>query len=207
MNPVWVIGNGGHAKVVIDAIACQGLYQIAGVLSDSPDEPAVLAEVSHHGPVTRDLVQRLGVRQAVIAVGDNLVRARIANMLDGCVRFVPVIHPSATVASAASIGAGAVISAGSVVQAGAVIDDHAIINTAATVDHDCYIGEFAHIAPGCHLAGNVSIGRGTLMGIGSVAIPGVVIGPDAIVGAGSVVIRDVDPADRVAGVPARPLSR
>jgi UDP-perosamine 4-acetyltransferase len=204
--PVWVLGNGGHAKVVLDAIRCQARYEVAGILSDRPDESTILPGLPHQGPVTRDLAERLGVNRAVIAIGSNPVRARLADLLDELVRFVTVVHPSATVASSASIGEGVVICAGSIVQPYATIGDHTIINTGATVDHDSCIESFSHVAPGSHLAGNVSVGRGAFLGIGSVVVPGVQIGANAVVGAGSVVIRDVETGSRVAGVPARPLS-
>ena len=205
MTPVWVIGNGGHAKVVIDAIISQGQYEINGILSDAPETPPTVPDVPHEGPITKDLVDRLGIRHAVIAIGSNTVRARIADLLDELVDFVPVIHPSATIASTVSIGNGVVVCAGSVVQPSVILGKHCIVNTGATIDHDCHISPFAHIAPGVHLAGDVSIGRGTLLGIGAVVIPGVTIGASVVVGAGSVVIRDLEPGCRVAGVPARML--
>lgn len=205
MTLVWVIGNGGHAKVVVDAIVSEGQYEIKGILSDAPEEVPIAPNVPHEGPITKDIIGRLGIRHAVIAIGSNLVRARIADVLYELVDFVPVIHPSATVASTASIGRGAVVCAGSVVQPSVTLGAHCIVNTGATVDHDCRIAPFVHIAPGVHLAGDVSVGQGTLLGIGAVVIPGVTIGEDAVVGAGSVVIRDVDPGSRVAGVPAQLL--
>jgi maltose O-acetyltransferase len=42
--------------------------------------------------------------------------------------------------------------------------------------------------------------------MGATVVNGVVIGAEAIVGAGAVVVRDVAPATRVQGVPARPYA-
>ena len=39
METVWVIGGGGHAKVVIATLLAAGEFQIAGVLDDDPTRP------------------------------------------------------------------------------------------------------------------------------------------------------------------------
>lgn len=205
MIPVWVIGNGGHAKVAIDAINVSGRYSLAGILSDDPDSRPVELGVRHAGPLVDEVLDRLDVRNAIIAIGDNSTRARISSLLRSNVEWTTVIHPSAVVASTVSIGRGVLVCAGSIIQPYAKIDDHAIINTAATVDHDTAIGPFAHIAPGAHLAGNISVGEGVLIGVGASVIPGMTIGAHAVIGAGSVVISDISAYARVAGVPARPI--
>ena len=203
-----VFGAGGHAKVVIDIIEQQGVYEIAGLLDD---------DLRHRGtrffgyPVlgTRaDLPALLSAQlcHAIVTIGDNASRAAVAAHLDqqGW-RFASAVHPRASIGRGVTIGPGSVVMAGCVINADASLGTQVIINTGATVDHDCRIEDGVHIAPGCHLCGGVRIGQASLLGAGCSVTPGVNIGCKVTVGAGSVVIRDVADEAKVSGVPARPL--
>jgi putative colanic acid biosynthesis acetyltransferase WcaF len=53
----------------------------------------------------------------------------------------------------------------------------------------------------------ISVGPGAFICARAIVLPGVSIGAGAIVGAGAVVTRDVAPGQKVAGNPARPISR
>jgi sugar O-acyltransferase (sialic acid O-acetyltransferase NeuD family) len=204
INHLWILGGGGHAKVVIDTAFATGLFRPVGVLDDDPGRlGAEVLGVPVRGAIDLATIERLGVEHAVLAIGNNRVRAELAARLDGRVTWVTLVHPSAVVAPSARIGEGSVTFAGGVIQPDAVIGRHAIVNTAASIDHDCEIGDFAHIAPGVHLAGNVYVGAGAFLGIGSCAIPGSRIGEWATVGAGGVVIDDIPPGEIAKGVPAR----
>ncbi len=196
---VYVIGAGGHAKVVIDTLQAAG-RQVLAVFDDDPRRWGdSLLGVPIEGPISAIPSEK----QAVIAVGDNGTRRRLAETLQ--LRWVTVIHPAATVAASAIVDEGAVIFAGAVVQPDARIGRHVVINTSASIDHDCVIEPFAHVAPGCCLAGNVTVGSETLLGIGSRVVPNVIIGEQVVVGAGGVVIRSVESGHTVVGVPAEPM--
>src|SRR4051812_48699521 len=207
-EPIWILGAGGHAKVVIEAIREAGGFDIAGVLDDN---------VSRHGTtlrgvpivdaMTADAIARHGVKNAVIAIGDNRTRAKLAERFDGLVTWQTIIHPRAIVDASSALGEGTVVCAGAVVQAETAVGKHAILNTASSVDHDCAVGDFAHIAPGCHIAGGVKIGDGVLVGIGSSIIPGCSIERWSIVGAGAVVVGNLPEKCVATGVPARVTRR
>jgi sugar O-acyltransferase (sialic acid O-acetyltransferase NeuD family) len=203
-----VFGAGGHAKVVIDIIEQQGVYEIAGLLDD---------DLKHKGgrffgyPVlgTRADLPALisaGLGHAIVTIGDNASRVAVAAHLDqhGWL-FASAIHPRASIGRGANIGPGCVVMAGCVVNADATLGAHVIVNTGATVDHDCRIEDAVHIAPGCHLCGGVRVGQGSLVGAGTTVTPGVNIGSRVTVGAGSTVIRDIADEAKVSGSPARPL--
>lgn len=158
-----------------------------------------LLGVPIRGPMAE--VERLAGARAVVAIGDNRTREKLASHLP--LRWTTAIHPSSTIHPSAQIGEGTVICAGAVIQPDAEFGAHCIVNTASSVDHDCNIGDFVHIAPGTHLAGHVTIHRSAFLGIGVTAIPGVQVGENTVVGAGAVVIQDL-PAEVVAvGIPAR----
>ncbi len=195
---MYVIGAGGHAKVVVSTLRAIGT-EIAGVLDEDPSKigsevlgvevVGVVADHSGKG------------NEAIIAIGSNQVRQRLAAEFQ--FEWTQAIHPSAVVGTCKEIGSGAAIFAGVVVQPDTFVGRHAILNTSCSVDHDCEIGDFSHIAPGAHLAGSVRVGEGAFIGAGAVVIPGVSVGAWSIVGAGAVVIRDVDPQTAVIGNPAQ----
>lgn len=198
---VYVIGGGGHAKVVIATLQAAG-KTIAGVLDDeAAKHGTTLLGVPVLGPVER---ARESEHEAVIAVGDNGTRRRIAERLAG-VRWATAVHPAAVVHPSVTVGEGTVVFAGAVVQPDTRLGRHVIVNTGATVDHDGELADYVHVAPGSHLAGNVRLGEGTFLGIGSAAVPGVSVGAWATVGAGAVVVKDLPANVTAVGAPAKPI--
>lgn len=204
MTPLWIIGSGGHAAVVIDAARASGHFDIMGCLDDDPArcDTHVLG-VPVLGSTSLEDLARLGVTNAIIAIGSNVIRRRIADLVAARLEWKTMVHPRAYIGENCQVGAGTVVMAGAIVQPNTSMGEHVIINTAASVDHDGHIGAHAHIGPGCHLAGNVSVGQGTQLGIGVVAIPGVTIGEWSIIGAGAVVTRDIPANVTAVGTPAR----
>lgn len=209
MNPkekLIVFGAGGHAKVVIDIIELQGIYDIAAVL----DDDSRLKGSRFFGYTVLGTraelpgLQSAGMRLAIVAIGENASRAAVAaHLTEQGWQFATAVHPRACIGRGVETAPGCAIMAGCVVNADARIGAHCIINSGATIDHDCRIAEDVHIAPGCHLCGGVSVGRGSFLGAGTTVTPGVSIGSNVIVGAASAVIRDVADAAKVSGVPAR----
>jgi sugar O-acyltransferase (sialic acid O-acetyltransferase NeuD family) len=196
---VVVLGAGGHAKVVADAAAQQGLTVLAFVderASEPRTTPAgvpVLARLDDapEGPVA-------------LGIGDNAARLARHRALAGAGREpLTVVHPSAVVAPDVLLGAGTIVAAGVVVNSDTVVGQAAVLNTGCSVDHDCVLGDGVHVAPGARLAGGVHVGEGAMMGIASCAVPLVSIGAWAVCGAAAAVVRDVPPHTTVRGVPAR----
>jgi sugar O-acyltransferase (sialic acid O-acetyltransferase NeuD family) len=202
-SDLLVLGGGGHAKVLIATARAAGI-PIAGVLDDDPARiGTAIGGVSVIGDVSETSIAQSGATTAIIAVGDNQSRRRLAQRFDGRLAWATVVHPTAVVAPDVTLGAGSVVCAGVIVQPATSIEAHVILNTACSVDHDCRIGAFAHIAPGSHLAGSVTVDEGALLGIGTCVIPGRRIGAWAVVGAGSVVVHDIPARVTAKGVPAR----
>jgi len=196
---VYVIGAGGHAKVVLRALQDSGVEE-AMLFDDAPErQGTTLLGMPVVGPVEHIL--DYPPRPTVIAIGDNSARRRIADSY--ALSWITVIHPRALLDSTVRVGEGTMVLANAIVQVDSRIGRHVIINHAATVDHDCTIEDFVHLAPGVHLAGNVTVRKGVLMGIGAVALPGVEIGEETIVGAGAVVTHDLPARVVAVGVPAR----
>ncbi len=198
---VWVLGAGGHARVVVSTLRDAG-FPIAGVLDDDRrNHGKSFLGVEVRGPF--GLLAELKHPRAVVGVGSNEAR-RDADRRFSEVEWVRLVHPTATVDPTVEIGPGTVVFAGVVIQVGTVLGRHCIVNTAASIDHDCVVGDFVHVAPGSHLAGGVRLGTGVFMGTGSAAIPYVRVGAWTTVGAGGIVVKDIAAGLTAVGVPARP---
>jgi sugar O-acyltransferase (sialic acid O-acetyltransferase NeuD family) len=201
---IFVIGAGGHAKVIIGLLKALG-QPIAGVFDDDPAKKGQsLLGVPVLGPV--ESAREYPGLKAVIGIGDNRIRKRIAECLRD-VNWVSLIHPSAWVDPSAQVGEGSVVFAGTVVQPDVKLGRHVVVNTGATVDHDCFLDDYAQVTPGVHLAGGVVLEEGVMMGTGSVAIPLVRVGAWTTVGAGAVVTRDLPSHVTAVGIPAKVIKQ
>lgn len=210
--PFIIIGAGGHASVVADALLAAG-EQVLGFTD---------ADASRHGrmlcglPVLGDdgvldayTPQTLALANGIGSVGDAAgrhvepMRRNVQQRLSACGwQFGGVRHPSAVVSPFARVGEGVQLLAASVVQPGAKVGEHCIINTAAVVEHDVTLGRWVHVAPGAIVCGDVSIGAFSHIGAGAVVRQGVRLGENTVVGAGAVVVRDYAGVNVLVGVPA-----
>jgi sugar O-acyltransferase (sialic acid O-acetyltransferase NeuD family) len=203
---VILIGAGGHAKVVYDALQRSGEPIEVEVRDD--DERLDGSQLLDCR-ITTPAGGLEGLTGAVhVAIGDNRARSRVCRQLrQSGTRLWSVIHPEAVVSPHARLGAGVFLAAGAIVAPAAVVGEAVIVNHGAVVDHDCQVGAWAHVAPRATLGGGVRVGEGALVGAAAVVLPGVSIGDWVVIGAGAVVTRDVEDGQTVVGVPARPRPR
>lgn len=206
---IW--GAGGHAKVVADIVRRGSQLEVAGFLDDA--SPGRVDTEFYGAPIYDDAIRlsellSSGIRQIVIAIGDNESRLRKADLARQAGFVLPaIIDPAAIVSASAGLDEGVVVGPGAIVNADTSLARCVIVNSGAIVEHDCKISEGAHIASGATLAGHVSVGSCSLVGVGATVRDRIQIGQSSIVGAGSVVVHDV-PDNAVAyGVPARVVRR
>lgn len=203
---LFVIGAGGHAQVVIDAILRSGA-KVHGIFDDNIN---LLGKSIFDVPIIGRIEEAKGYENGkfIVAIGDNKVRMSIVEKLGfSSNSFFTVIHPSAILGKDVEIGVGSMILGGVVINTGTIVGEHCIINTSSSIDHHNKIFNFVHIAPGTHTGGNVEVEEGAFVGIGASIIPGVKIGSWSTVGAGSVVIDDVSAYSTVVGVPAKVIKK
>lgn len=201
---IYLIGAGGHAKVILALLEAQG-RKCLGIYDDNEQRQCTtLLGLPVIGAV-REMPDRFDI-SAVIAIGDNAVRKRIAESFRN-ICWATLVHPHSWVHGSVKIDEGSVVFAGAVIQPDTHIGKHTIINTSASVDHDCRIGDFCHIAPGCHLAGGVTVGNSTFIGVGTTVIPNVAVVSNSIIGAGASVVNDITQSGTYVGVPAAVIKR
>lgn len=191
-----ILGAGGHAGVVIDALRSKGIVT-AGALDNRAGTvngvPVIGDDDYLTGP--EDLANGLGNKATRHNSGLGRRHALYRKFRDMGCKFPSIVHASAIVSEEANVGSGAQILAGAVVQTGARIGKNVIVNTRAVVEHDCSVGDHCHIAPGAILCGGVTIGIEVHVGAGAVVLQGLKIGAGAIVAAGAIVTRNVTPGE------------
>lgn len=201
---IHIIGAGGHAKVVVDALLRSGrsMEQLS-VYSEDPAQKGqsllgvpihMLDERIHAGAVFH------------VAIGNNKARGRLHQTLQSRgAHPLTIIHPSAMISLDCAVGGGSFVGAGAIIGPCARIQASCIINHGAIVDHDSIVDDFSHVAPGSVLAGGVNVRRFVLVGAGAVILPGCTIGDNAIIGAAAMVNVDIEPNAVYVGVPAQRL--
>ncbi|NQW22645.1 MAG: acetyltransferase [SAR202 cluster bacterium] len=206
-----ILGGGGHASVIIDALRAGGTTECYGILDRNCSlwGKEVLGVPVLGGDELLPQLMRRGATQFVVGlggVGDNRPRRRLFQLgLQHGLKPLTVCHPAAILSPFATLGDGSVVLPAAVVNAGAVLGANVIVNTGAIVEHDCVVGDHAHIATGSRLCSAARVGIGAHIGAGATVRQSIAIGEGAIVGAGAAVVKDVDPWTVVAGVPARRL--
>jgi sugar O-acyltransferase (sialic acid O-acetyltransferase NeuD family) len=205
---VVLIGGGGHARVLIDALRAGGEHMVTGIVDLAQHVGEVVDGVLVVG-TDADLarLRAEGADACAIAIGsagDPRARVRAAQLArDAGFTLVTVVHPRAVVSSAATLGEGAFVAAGAVVGPGAEVGVCTIVNSGAVVDHDCVLGDFVHVAPGAALSGGVVVGELSHIGTGAAVKQGVRIGARTVVGVGSAVVGDVPDGVVAFGDPCR----
>ncbi len=197
----WVVlGAGGHARSVVDALERSGETVLA--VAGDPAGASWHVEVLAGDADAVEMVENRGLH-ACVAIGSSAARVRIvADLLARGLSVPAVVASTATVAPGSQLGPGTVVLEHAHVGPGSRLGEAVIVNTAAVVEHDCVVGAGAHLAPGAVLLGAASVGEATLVGSGARVLPGITVGAGVTVGAGAVVTAPVRDGATVVGVPA-----
>jgi sugar O-acyltransferase (sialic acid O-acetyltransferase NeuD family) len=202
----FVYGAGGHGKVVADILLSKGASEFAGFVDDREALWGTkVMGFSVHGD--RHWLQQESLHSPIavaLGVGANQSRQQLAEFCSQWnIEIHTLVHPAATVSSAARIGQGTVVMAGAVINPDARVGAGVIVNTGAVVEHDVEIGDYAHVAPMAAMGGAARLGAFSHLGLGAVVLQCVQIGSHTIVGAGAVVIKNLPDEVVAFGVPAR----
>lgn len=198
---IALVGSGGHAKVVLDALLMGGEALSSLSVRDGNAAKAGTTmmglEIQH--PELPDAAPETRIH---LAFGDCARRLELIGLARAAgFSLESIVHPKAMISPTSVIGDGCFVAAGAIIAPDAQIGLSVIINHGAVVDHDCRVGDASHIAPNATLGGGVHVGQGVLVGSGATVLPGIKIADRAIIGAGAVVTRDVAEGETRIGLP------
>lgn len=205
---IFILGGGGHAKVLIDLLKKIGRTRMGILDARLPRGLKVHGvevcgdedQLSGLDPSSIDLVLGIG------SVDTPHMRSEIfKKFVLSKFSFLPLIHPTAILPEEFEVSEGVQIMAGTILQPGIQIGINTIVNTGCRIDHDCIVGAHCHIAPGVTMSGSVKVGDQVHIGTGAIIIQSIEIGANSFIGAGAIVTKNVPSNSRVYG--ARPTMK
>jgi len=193
-----LIGDGGHAKSVADAVL--SVSKRAKIISVRPTEVDTIEKMhAFFSRQNRNIAILLGI-------GVKEFRNPIVEILTSRFppnTFPPVIHKNAYVSQSAKVGHGSVLLANAYVGPEASIGNFCILNTGSIVEHEVNIGDLSILSPSAVVAGKSKIGENCFLGMNASIAQNVSLAHDSIVGANSFINHSFPPYSKVFGVPGR----
>ncbi len=207
-----VLGAGGHARVLIDALQGRDDVTLGGVFDQDSSlwgERLMSVPVLGGDEAVFDYApERVWLVNAVGSTRDTGPRRGLFERFKGRgYEFLSVVHSSARLAGSVTLAEGVQVLAGVIINPHVTVGANAIINTGAIIEHDCRLGAHVHVAPGVTMAGGVEAGRGVHIGIGATLIQNLTLGDGCVIGAGAVVLESVQAHTLAVGVPAKVVRR
>jgi len=207
MEPIILIGGGGHCISCIDVLRSTDNYEIVGIL-DTPDKVgSKLSDISVIGTDEDIPMLAKQYKNFLISVGQiksSEIRERIYNIVKSCGGSLPVItSPRSYVSKTAHLNEGTIVMHNALINAEAVIGKNCIINTGALIEHEASIGDFCHVSTNAVVNGQTKVGRRSFIGSNCVIANNISLPDNIIVAAGACVLRSPVKTGTYIGNPAR----
>jgi sugar O-acyltransferase (sialic acid O-acetyltransferase NeuD family) len=198
---VYIIGAGGHAKVVLATLEAAGIVPIALYDDDASKWGSTLFNIPIKGGL--DDFAELESVSAFIAIGNNAARKKVVERFTS-IDWLTIIHPRASIHSSVKIGRGSIIQEACILEPDVTIGEHCILNSNSMIGHESVLEGYVH-SSGAKIGGNAHVCEGVLLGGNSTIHPGITIGAWSTAAIASAIMRDVPPHSILIGNPARVL--
>jgi sugar O-acyltransferase (sialic acid O-acetyltransferase NeuD family) len=206
MEPIILIGGGGHCLSCIDVLRLANTFEIVGILDICEKAGNTLLGIKVIGDDNDIPLLVNKYRNFLITIGqikNPEKRVRIFDIVKKCGGNLPIIiSPKAYVSPSAIINEGTIIMHNSLVNAKAAIGKGCIINTGALIEHEATIGDFCHISTHAIVNGQVNIGNNSFIGSNSVIANNVSLPEQIIVAAGACILKSPHETGTYIGNPA-----
>jgi sugar O-acyltransferase (sialic acid O-acetyltransferase NeuD family) len=207
MEPIILIGGGGHCLSCIDVLRLANVFEIVGILDISDKIGTSLSGIKIFGndgdiPYMVSKYKNFLITIGQIKQTENRVRVFETIKKHGG-NLPVVISPKAYISPSAIINEGTIIMHNALVNSNAVIGKGCIINTGALVEHEANIGDFCHISTHAVVNGQVHIGNNSFIGSNSVIANNVTLPEHIIVAAGACILKSPEETGTYIGNPAK----
>jgi sugar O-acyltransferase (sialic acid O-acetyltransferase NeuD family) len=200
-----VLGDGGHAKAVVDVALSTGEFDIEAVVGIDEANKALwhkmginwVHETTLEGLLCTELFGIVGLGQ----IKDPEPRVRAYSRLIGLgIEVATIVSPSSYVSKTAAIGKGSIVMHGAVVNAYGRVGENSIINSMSLIEHDSVVGDHSHISTGALVNGQCQVGDRTFVGSGALVKNGISIGSGCLVPIGALVVSDLPDGQQAPGL-------
>ena len=208
LKKVGIFGTSGMAREAGDIAWAMGFEPIY-VAKDAAEIKG--CSLPSEVVLERDIANYASIPFA-LGIGDYRRRLAIAARFSGKLKFLNLVHPTATFGfgqkEVIDRSIGIIVAAGVRFTSGISVGNFSIFNQNAMVAHDCIIGDYVHLASGSIISGHVRLCDYCWVGAGAIVNQGtrckkLEIGARTVIGSGSVVVGDCAPNSVYFGVPAR----
>lgn len=207
MEPIILIGGGGHCISCIDVIRSTGSYEIVGILDSLDKVGTKVLDINVIG-TDKDIPRLIPLyKNFLICVGQIKtveIRERIYNVVKNYRGLLPVIKSSRSYISQSTyISEGTIVMHNALINAGVSIGKNCIINTGALIEHESEIGDFCHISTHAVVNGQTKVGGRSFIGSNSIIGNNVCLPEKIIVSAGACITKSPKDTGTYFGNPAR----
>ena len=206
MEPIILIGGGGHCISCIDVIRSENKFKIIGII-DTPDKIGITIQGIPVIGTDSDIPNLISkYKNFLITLGQiksPIKRCQIYDLVIKNKGNLPIIISArAYVSSSAFIDEGSIIMHNVLINANAKIGKNCIINTGALIEHEAIIDDFCHVSTQAVVNGQVKVGKNSFLGSNSIVGNNVSLPNDIIVAAGACILKTPNESGTYIGNPA-----
>lgn len=162
MEKLLIIGAGGLGRMTLEVAS---LYYDCYFVDDAYENDNIICGVKVVGKID-DLPYLISfVDNAIIAIGNNLIRSQIFARLKKIGFNIPnIISPQAYVSKFSNIGMGCIILPFACIHNGATLGNSVVITSLVEVHHDCIIEDYSLIYSNSTIRTHAFIGKKAKIG-------------------------------------------
>ena len=204
---IYIVGAGTYGEVMCELAEMLG-YTVKGFYDETEKKiDTLVMGVKVIDKFSNLENNEINGKNFIVAIGNNEARYNIMTEINQHRSITPtLIHPSAIISPSAKIGKGVYIQANAYIWTKVKIDDFCIISPNVVICHHTSIGKACLISNVSGVGASIRIKDKVFVGMGATIVTGLdVIGENSVIGAGAVVLKNLPPNSRVAGVPAKQL--
>lgn len=207
MEPIILIGGGGHCISCIDVIQSENKFEIIGILDKHEKIGIAILGIPVIG-TENDIPNLISkCKNYLITVGQiksSVTRCRIYELVKKNNGNLPVIISSrAYISCTAFIDEGSIIMHNALINSKVRIGKNCIINTGALIEHEAIIEDFCHVSTRAVVNGQVKIGKNSFLGSNSVIANNISLPDNIIVAAGACILKTPQVTGTYIGNPAK----